>query len=150
MNSVDPFDLARFTDAQDLVLETVIEELRDGCKQTHWMWFVFPQLRDLDHSPTTTFYGISSLEEARAYLAHATLGPRLYSLTALVLDITDRPANEIFGLPDDLKFHACMTLFRAVAGPEGRLFQRALERFFDGNPDEATLTLLRDEQEMQT
>lgn len=147
-NSGVPFDLARFTDVQDLVLDIVQDELRAGRKQTHWMWFTFPQLRDLERSPSATFYGVSSFEEARAYLAHTVLGPRLHELTALVLDIPDRSATEIFGSPDDLMLSASMTLFSVAAGSEGALFQRALERFFDGILDEATLTLMRADGEV--
>lgn len=145
MNDKEPFDLARFMDAQSPVLDAVVHELRTGHKQSHWMWFIFPKLRNLGRSNTATYYGISSLEEARAYLAHAVLGPRLRELSALVLDIPDRSATEIFGSPDDLKFSSSMTLFRVAAGSEGELFQRALDRFFDGASDAATLALLRED-----
>ena len=137
-------DLARFVDAQARVWDDVRAELAAGRKRTHWMWFVFPQLRGLGRSETARRYGIASREEAVAYLAHPLLGPRLRESVALVLATEGRTAHEIFGSPDDLKLGSCLTLFRAVAaGEDAALFDRALERFHDGRADEATLALLR-------
>lgn len=135
------FDLDRFVKAQDPVIETVLRELRAGRKQTHWMWFVFPQLRGLGRSPMARHYGIDSLDEARAYLGHAILGPRLEECVEAVLGVSGRTLHEIFGSPDDIKFRSSMTLF-AMAGGKGNLFQQALERYCEGAPDPATLELL--------
>jgi uncharacterized protein (DUF1810 family) len=138
----DPFDLQRFVDAQDQVLPQVRTELAAGDKRSHWMWFVFPQLKALGRSATALHYGLASREEALAYWRHPLLGPRLRECTALVLGVpAPRSAHAIFHSPDDLKFRSCMTLFAAVA-PEEPLFGQALARFFDG-PDPRTLALLR-------
>jgi len=138
----DPFELSRFVAAQDLVFDTVLTELRDGRKQTHWMWFVFPQLRALGRSPTANFYGIASIEEARAYLLHPLLAERLVQTVDTVLGVSDRSAHDIFGSPDDLKLRSSMTLFNAAAGTTKNRFRRALQRFFAGEPDPRTLQLL--------
>jgi uncharacterized protein (DUF1810 family) len=141
----DPFDLNRFVTAQDPVIGAVREELRAGRKRTHWMWFVFPQLRGLGTSDRATFYGIASLAEARAYLAHPVLGPRLLECTGLVCAVRDRTIGEIMGgHPDDTKFHACMTLF-AAADPAATRFPEALARFFGGVPHAGTFDLLAGE-----
>ena len=139
----DPFDLARFVAAQDPVLAEVRRELQAGRKRSHWMWFVFPQLRALGRSPTALHYGLASIEEAAAYLAHPLLGPRLLECTALMNAVPGRTAREILGSPDDLKFRSCMTLFAAV-DPAVPAFREALATYFDGAPDPATLALLRD------
>src|ERR1700716_2807165 len=110
-NGVDRFDLQRFVDAQDRVYDVVIDELCNGAKRRHWIWFVFPQLRGLGHSPTAVRYGISSLDEARAYVAHDLLGPRLRECARLVAGIDGRSAEDIFGWPDNLKVRSSMTLF---------------------------------------
>lgn len=133
-SSDDPFDLKRFLSAQDPVYATVLAELRAGRKQTLWMWFVFPQVAGLGHSPTAKHYAIQSRAEAEAYDAHPVLGSRLSECTRTVLDF-DKSASQIFGYPDDLKFRSCMTLFEAVSG--NPLFAAALNRFFDGE-DKAT------------
>src|SRR5579884_3906715 len=138
----DPFDLRRFEDAQSGVYQTALAELRAGRKQTHWMWFVFPQLAGLGFSAMAQRYAIGSLDQARAYLAHPVLGQRLRACTQAVLAEEGRSAHEIFGGPDDLKFRSSMTLF-AEAAPHEPLFWRALERFFGGEPDPRTLDLLR-------
>lgn len=134
----DPFDLERFVEAQARVIASVRAELRAGRKQSHWMWFVFPQIAGLGHSATAVHYAISSPAEARAYLAHAVLGARLKECVQLVLDIEGRTIEQIFGYPDHLKFHSSMTLF-AAAEPEARQFADALEKYFDGRRDAATL-----------
>lgn len=138
----DPFDLQRFVKAQDPVFATVLDELRAGHKRSHWMWFVFPQLRDLGRSPTAQFYGVASLDEARAYLAHPILGPRLTQATEVVLAVQGRTLHEIFGSPDDLKFRSSMTLFARAAAEDDNLYRKALDRCCGGQPDAATLKLL--------
>lgn len=137
----DPFDLARFVQAQDPVMAAVEQELRQGQKRSHWMWFVFPQLRELGRSATARHYGIGSLAEAQAYAAHPLLGPRLVTCTELVLAVPDRSVHAIFGSPDDLKFRSCMTLFNA-AWPEQPVFGAALRRHFNNAADTRTLELL--------
>lgn len=137
----DPFNLARFADAQAPVIDTVRAELAAGAKQTHWMWFIFPQLAGLGRSSTAAIFAITGLEEARAYLVHPVLGPRLLECTALVNAVEGRSAHQIFGAPDDLKFHSSMTLFAQAAGDPGS-FKAALTKYFAGAPDPATLNLL--------
>jgi uncharacterized protein (DUF1810 family) len=137
----DPFDLQRFVDAQAPVWARVEAELAAGRKASHWMWFVFPQLRGLGTSAMAQRYGIGSLAEARAYAAHPLLGARLRRGTALMLAVPGRTAHEILGAPDDLKFRSSMTLF-AHAVPDEPLFRAALERFFEGAEDECTLQRL--------
>jgi uncharacterized protein (DUF1810 family) len=135
-------DIERFVVAQEPVYDAVLDELRAGRKRTHWMWFVFPQLRGLGSSRMAHAYGIASLDEARAYLRHPVLGPRLVACTELVLAVNDRPLHEIFGSPDDAKFHSSMSLFAAAAANSGeQIFTRALERYFGGAPDERTRAL---------
>lgn len=134
----DPFDLQRFVDAQAPVYGNVVGELRGGRKRGHWMWFVFPQLRGLGGSPTAVHYGISSLEEARAYLRHELLGPRLRECARLVTAVQGRSVVQIFGSPDDLKLCSSMTLF-ACATEDDEDFVAVLEKYFDGRQDELTL-----------
>lgn len=134
----DPFDLDRFVRAQDPVLAQVRRELGEGRKRTHWMWFVFPQLAGLGHSPTARRYAIGSLAEARAYLDHPVLGPRLAECAGLVNRVEGRPIGEILGSPDDRKFRSAMTLF-AAARPGPSVFREALDRHFGGAPDPLTL-----------
>jgi uncharacterized protein (DUF1810 family) len=133
----DPFDLDRFVQAQDPVMAQVRRELGEGRKRSHWMWFVFPQLRNLGRSAIARHYGIGSLEEARAYLAHPVLGPRLVECTELVNKVEGRSVHEIFGSPDDLKFRSSMTLF-ALARPGPSVFRDALDKHFGGEPDRLT------------
>ena len=141
VNQPDPFDLQRFVDAQARVYDTVLGELRDGRKRSHWMWFVFPQLRGLGSSPTAVRFSISSIDEARAYLAHGLLGPRLRECTGLVATIDGRSAEEIFGWPDDMKLRSSMTLF-ARAADDNAAFVAVLEKFYGGEEDSATLARL--------
>lgn len=138
----DRFDLQRFIKAQETVFDVAVEELKLGRKRTHWMWFVFPQLRRLGRSDTARFYGIGSLDEARAYYRHPLLGPRLTLCTRTVLESAARSLHEIFGSPDDLKFRSCMTLFEAAAPPDERLFGEALARWCGGDRDPVTLQLI--------
>ena len=137
----NPHALQRFVDAQDGVYDQVCDELHDGHKRSHWMWFVFPQLRGLGHSERAIRYGLASLDEARAYLAHPVLGSRLRECTQLVLRVEGRTLAAIFGSPDDRKFQSCMTLFDRAA-PHELLFAQALQRYSGGVPDAATLALL--------
>ena len=137
----DPFDLQRFVDAQAAVYERVRAELKNGRKQSHWMWFIFPQIAGLGHSAMAQRYAISSLDNAKAYLANPVLGPRLRECTSLVLQVVGKSALQILGSPDDMKFRSCMTLF-ARAAPEEALFRTALEKYFDGVEDSQTLTRL--------
>lgn len=137
----DPFDLQRFVDAQARTYDAALAELKAGAKRTHWMWFVFPQIAGLGLSPTAQFYAIRSLDEARAYLAHPVLGPRLRDCTTAVLSVRGRTAHEIFGSPDDLKFRSSMTLFREAAAGEP-LFGQALADYFEARPDPRTLEIL--------
>ena len=142
--SADPYDLNRFVEAQGPVYAEVCDELRDGRKRTHWMWFVFPQLRGLGTSSMADRYGIASLDEARAYWAHPALGPRLRECVELVLAVPGRSAREIFGQPDDWKLHSCLTLF-ASAAPEEPVFANALDRFFEGRRSTRTSEMLGDQ-----
>ncbi|OBF53035.1 calpastatin [Mycobacterium sp. 852002-53434_SCH5985345] len=137
----DPFDLNRFVDAQAPVYRNVVEELRSGRKRSHWMWFVFPQLRGLGGSPTAVHYGISSLEEARAYLRHELLGPRLRECARLVNQVQGRSVADIFGSPDDLKLRSSMTLF-ARATDDNEEFRAVLDKYYDGRQDQLTLERL--------
>lgn len=134
--------LNRFVDAQAPIFDDACAELAAGRKRTHWMWFVFPQLRGLGHSPTAHRYGLASADEALAYWQHPLLGPRLARCAALVLAHAGRrSAHDIFGSPDDLKLHSCMTLFDAVA-PGQPVFRRVLDAFYGGRADVRTLVLL--------
>jgi len=142
MPSDAAFDLERFVTAQEPVFAAVLEELRIGQKRSHWMWFVFPQLRGLGHSSMAQFYGIGSLAEARAYLAHTLLGSRLHLCTRTVLAVDGRSLHAIFGAPDDAKFCSCMTLFSRAAAPDEHVFEQALDRYCDGQADRRTLALV--------
>src|SRR5947208_8355589 len=142
MTGADSFDLERFVTAQAPVLETVLAELRAGRKRTHWMWFVFPQLAGLGRSSTARFYGISGIEEARAYLAHPLLGSRLDLCTRIVLASQSPSLYAIFGSPDDVKFRSCMTLFSLAADDPENPFRPALDRWCGGRSDEQTLALI--------
>ena len=137
----DPFNLGRFLNAQASVYPQVLAELRAGQKRSHWIWFIFPQLKGLGSSSHAQFYGIGSLEEAAAYWSHPVLGPRLEECTILVNQVEKRPIGHILGYPDDLKFRSSMTLFSRAA-PEARVFAQALEKYFAGQPDQLTLELL--------
>ncbi len=141
MTLSDPFNLQRFVDAQAPVINEVLAELRDGRKLSHWMWFVFPQLRGLGSSPAAVRYAISSLAEARAYLEHPVLGPRLRDCTRLVVDIRGSSIDDIFGYPDDRKFRSSMTLF-SLASADNQVFRDALQKYFSGAADPATLERL--------
>ena len=137
----DPYDLARFVDAQDAVYQEALAEIQNGRKRSHWMWFVFPQFAGLGSSPTAQHYAIRSLAEARAYLAYPVLGPRLLESAEAALSVEKRTAREVFGSPDDLKLRSSATLFGSVSS-EGSAFHRLLDRFFDGSADQKTLALI--------
>ena len=135
----DPFDLRRFVTAQDSggTYERALTELRAGRKASHWMWFVFPQIAGLGYSPTARAYAITSLDEARAYLSHPVLGPRLTECAAILTGLRGRTAEQVFGEVDALKLRSSMTLFMHAA-PDEALFRQVLEQYFDGIPDSAT------------
>jgi uncharacterized protein (DUF1810 family) len=138
----DPFDLERFVFAQRPLYATALAELRSGRKRTHWMWFVFPQVIGLGASSTSTHYAIRSREEARRYLDHPVLGPRLRECAEAILAVEGRTASDIFGYPDDLKLKSSMTLFAEIEGP-GSAFERVLAKYCGGRRCERTLALLR-------
>lgn len=140
-NRADPYNLRRFLDAQDPVFGEVCSELRRGLKESHWIWFIFPQITGLGRSATAEEFAIGSLDEARAYLAHPVLGPRLRDCTRLVNSVEGRSIHQIFGFPDDLKFRSCMTLF-ARATEDNQVFNDALRKYFGGEQDELTLARL--------
>ena len=137
-------DLIRFLDAQDQIYEQVVEELAKGRKETHWMWFIFPQLAGLGRSGMAQHYAIRDLEQAKRYLAHSILGPRLRQVVKLLMDQKGKSAFEILGSPDDLKLRSCLTLFREAASKDSDrvLFTNALDQFYRGEPDRRTLEFL--------
>ena len=136
------FDLKRFTDAQRRDYERALSEIKNGRKRTHWMWYIFPQLRGLGVSETAYRYGISGLEEARAYLNDPVLGARLKEISEALMALDDKDASFIFGWPDDLKLRSCMTLFALVSEADS-VFQRVLDAYFDGERDDRTLKMLK-------
>ena len=137
----DRYHLQRFIDAQNPVYESVCAELRNGRKEGHWIWFIFPQLQGLGRSQMAMAFGISSREEAEAYLKHPVLGPRLRECARLVNLVEGRSISQIFGYPDDLKFRSSMTLFASVA-LDNQVFKAALQTYFAGQPDPVTLERL--------
>ena len=141
MDEIDAFELQRFVDAQVPLYAQARAELAAGRKTSHWMWFVFPQLRGLGRSETARFYGLAGRGEALAYWRHALLGARLKDCVSVLLALDGRPAREIFGSVDELKLRSCLTLFAQVA-PEEPAFQQAIERYFAGEPDPRTLELM--------
>ena len=138
--SEDPYDLARFVDAQAADYARALSELRAGKKQSHWMWYVFPQIDGLGQSPMSRRYSIKSAAEARAYLDHPVLGARLRECFAVMYGIAGRSAREIFGSPDDMKLRSCATLFSSES--DEPIFDQVLDKYFDGKPDAETLRLL--------
>ena len=135
------FDLERFVSAQDPVYTAVVGELSNGMKANHWMWFIFPQIDGLGSSPTARHYAIRSLEEANEYLAHPILGSRLIECTGLVNNVAGKSLREILGSPDDMKFHSSVTLFSLLESRES-VFDQALGKYFNGEPDERTIAIL--------
>jgi uncharacterized protein (DUF1810 family) len=134
-------DLGRFLTAQESAYERALAEIKAGRKTSHWMWYIFPQFRGLGSSPTSAYFAIQSVEEARAYLAHPVLGARLIACAEAVMGVEGRSAMEIFGSPDDMKLKSSVTLFAAVA-EKGSVFERVLERYFGGERDEKTVRLM--------
>lgn len=145
-HNADPHNLERFLAAQEPIYPTVVTELRAGRKESHWMWFIFPQFAGLGTSSMAQRYAIQSLEEARAYLAHPILGTRLRECAELVLAVDGRTINEIFGAPDDLKLCSCATLFAALSDP-GSVFEWLLAKYYDGAEDERTLAIIESPSE---
>ncbi|HEY1660307.1 MAG TPA: DUF1810 domain-containing protein [Candidatus Sulfotelmatobacter sp.] len=141
MPTADPYNLNRFVQGQNPVYEQVLSELKNGAKASHWMWFIFPQIKGLGHSSISIEYAIASLDEARAYLNHPVLGPRLKECTHLVLSTQGRSIKQIFGNPDDMKFRSSVTLFAQVS-PDEDIFAAALTKYFGGAPDQLTLDRL--------
>jgi uncharacterized protein (DUF1810 family) len=137
----DPYDLRRFVRAQESDYDRALVEIRSGRKRTHWMWYIFPQFDGLAFSSTSKHYAIKSLAEAKAYLDHPTLGPRLLECAEAVVGVEDRSASEIFGSPDDLKLRSCATLFACVL-PLGSVFDRLLAKYYRGERDDKTNQLL--------
>ena len=137
----DPYGLNRFIIAQQGVYDHALAELRGGLKRSHWMWYIFPQIDGLGHSPTTRHYSIKSLEEARQYLAHPVLGTRLVECTEAVLAVQGQSAADIFGHPDDWKLQSSMTLFELVSGPHS-VFGRVLDKYYQGKRDTRTLQIV--------
>jgi len=138
----DKYKLTRFLDAQNQVYLNALSEIRKGKKQTHWMWFIFPQLKGLGRSSTADYYGITGLEEASAYLQHPVLGKHLVQIASALLELQGKTASDIFGSPDDMKLQSSMTLFSQVENADP-VFQKVLDKYFSGNPDELTLKLLK-------
>jgi uncharacterized protein (DUF1810 family) len=138
----DPHDLDRFVQAQQGDYDRALAELTSGRKRSHWMWYIFPQLAGLGSSAMASRYGITGAAEVAAYLRHPVLGPRLTACAEAALGVAGRSAHEIFGSPDDMKLRSCATLFATVS-PEGSVFHRLLDRYFNGVPDRRTLDLLR-------
>lgn len=137
----DPHHLSRFVEAQRDSFEQALAEITAGKKRTHWMWYIFPQIDGLGSSPTARRYAIRGIEEARAYIGHAVLGPRLLECADAAVGVEGRSAAEIFGYPDDLKLKSCATLFACVS-PPGSVFDRLLEKYYGGERDRETLRLL--------
>jgi uncharacterized protein (DUF1810 family) len=140
--TADPHDLSRFVEAQEDDFERALAEIQSGRKRSHWMWYIFPQFDGLGFSSTSKRYSIKSRAEAEAYLKHPILGPRLVECCEAVLRVEGRSAFEIFGSPDDMKLKSCATLFASVS-PPGSVFERLLEKYFQGTRDDKTLALMR-------
>jgi len=140
-NAGDPHNLNRFVEAQKVNYEQALAEVKSGRKQSHWMWYVFPQFDGLGSSQPSQKYSIKSVAEAKAYLSHPTLGSRLIAIAAAALSVEGRSAYEIFGSPDDMKLKSCATLFASVS-PNGSVFEQILDKFFQGDRDLKTLSLL--------
>lgn len=137
----DPFQLERFIQAQETVYQQALKELKNGKKKSHWIWYIFPQLEGLGHSATSKHYGIKSLEEAKEYLRHPVLGPRLLECCEAILAVKGRTAEDIFDFPDDMKLRSSMTLFASISPPDN-MFLRVLQKYFDGGQDPKTIEIL--------
>jgi uncharacterized protein (DUF1810 family) len=143
VSAQDPYDLQRFVDAQEHVYERALAEIKSGGKRSHWMWFIFPQIDGLGASSMSKRYAIRSVAEAKAYLAHPLLGPRLLESAAAALAVQTSSALELFGSPDDMKLRSCATLFACVSS-ELSVFSQLINKYFDGKPDDRTLQLTSD------
>ena len=141
MSGQDPYDLQRFVDAQEHVYERALSEIKSGQKRSHWMWFIFPQVEGLGASSMSRRYAIRSAPEAKAYLAHPLLGPRLLESAEAALAVQTSSALELFGSPDDMKLRSCATLFASVSS-EDSVFNQLINKYFDGKPDDRTLQLI--------
>jgi uncharacterized protein (DUF1810 family) len=139
--ATDPFHLQRFVEGQEFAYSRALAEIRNGWKRSHWMWYIFPQFAGLGMSDMSVHYAINSIEEAKAYLAHPILGPRLIECTEAALAVKNRSAREFFGSPDDMKLRSCATLFASVS-PAGSVFGRLLDQYFNGQGDPRTLELI--------
>ena len=135
-------DLSRFIKAQQYDYDQALKEIRAGRKRSHWMWYIFPQIQGLGFSSTAQYYAIRDLDEAKEYLAHPVLGARLKEISSALLELEGLSASEIFGYPDDLKLRSSMTLFR-LADLDCDIFEKVLEKYYDGKPDERTVSLVR-------
>ena len=142
MSTGDPYNLQRFVDAQREIFGQVLSELREGRKQSHWMWYIFPQIKGLGSSPMAQRYAILSLDEARAYWAHPVLGDRLRECTQLVTAARGQSIEDILGYPDNLKFHSSMTLFAHATKPSSTVFEDALRKYFRSEYDHLTMERL--------
>ena len=141
-SAVDPHHLERFVQAQQQDYAAALAEVKSGRKRSHWMWYVFPQIKGLGSSPTSELYAIQDASEAKAYLSHPVLGQRLIEITEALLNVDGRTARDIFGTPDDLKLKSCATLFASLS-PPGSVFEKVLAKYFDAEPDIETLRRLR-------
>jgi uncharacterized protein (DUF1810 family) len=146
MTAADPYNLARFVEAQKADYERALSEIKAGRKQSHWMWYIFPQFEGLGSSPTSRHYAIRSRDEAAAYLAHPVLGPRLLECAEAAVGVEGRSAHDVFGSPDDMKLRSSATLFASVS-PANSVFHRLLEKWFDGKPDARTVRLVESARE---
>ncbi|MBQ9009475.1 MAG: DUF1810 domain-containing protein [Clostridia bacterium] len=135
-------DLKRFLDAQERDYETALKEIQAGHKQSHWIWYIFPQLEGLGYSSMAVYYGIENLEEAKEYLAHPVLRARLLEISEALLHLGKKNPTEVMGYPDDMKLRSCMTLFM-LAAPDEPVFRAVLDRYFEGKPDEKTIELVK-------
>lgn len=142
--SEDQFDLGRFVSAQQHSYDVALSEVTNGRKRSHWMWYIFPQLRGLGRSSTSQLYGIAGADEAHAYLSHKVLGPRLIAVCEATLAVEGRSATEIFGKPDDMKLRSCATLFAHVSNADS-IFHKILDKYFGGKPDRRSVQLLEKE-----
>lgn len=135
------YDLDRFVLAQEYSYDTALSEIKKGRKTTHWIWYIFPQLKGLGVSYRSEQYGIENAEEARSYLSHPVLGARLREITKALLNLNENDAHKVMGYPDDMKLRSCMTLFAYISENDS-IFHRVLEKYFDGKKDEATIKML--------
>ncbi len=143
MTNKPNYNLDRFKTAQDTDYKTALSEIRNGRKVSHWMWYIFPQMKQLGYSPTAQYYGIGSLDEAKSYIADDTLRQHLVEISEALLALESDNASQIMGYPDDMKLKSCMTLFM-LAAPEISVFQAVLDKFYGGEPDKKTIELIKD------